>query len=358
MNKTYKEILSQDKNVWDLFTRREEYSSLRIDEHQRFKFDGRNMEDIKYPLAWELLLNNGFKPEYPAGKTYAVCLTHDVDDIYPPFSHTLVSTFCCARSFNIKELYNQWAWRFTKRSDSPYRNFEKIMNLESRYGAKSTFYFMATDKDIHRFRYNIVDLKNELRIIDQGGWGIGLHTGYYSFDDVNEIKKEKNRIEEIIGRPVIGCRNHYLRFNTPVTWERLAAAGFKYDTTFGYDDIIGFRNGMCGPFKPFNLNSNGEIDIWEIPLNIMDGTLFGPMHLGIVDAKEQVKKMIDTTNKLHGVLTILWHNNIFGWPYRKEWAGLYEWILQYAYEGGAWLASSEEIYLWAMKHAENNMMVT
>jgi hypothetical protein len=78
----------------------------------------------------------------------------------------------------------------------------------------------------------------------------------------------------------------------------------------------------------------------------MDGTLLGYMNLNIKEAKNVAKQMIDTVKELHGVLTILWHNNIFSWPYRKDWAEFYEWLLQYATEKEGWLTSSENVYKW------------
>jgi peptidoglycan/xylan/chitin deacetylase (PgdA/CDA1 family) len=345
-----RDLLKKDETLWNLLTRREEYLSSHLDEHGRYTFADSSQDSIADPRVWRFLVKNGLRPEYPDGKKFAICLTHDVDDIYPPFTHTLASTLCCIKKFDAKELYNQWIWKFGNKRKSPYLNFNEIMKLEGKYNAKSSFYFMATKKDpIRRFSYNIADLRSELRFIDSNGWGIGLHTGYYSFDDPTEIVREKERIEQVIGRPIIGCRNHYLRFKTPDTWELLSNAGFKYDTTFGYADMVGFRNGMCGPFKPFNLNSDREIDILEIPLNIMDGTLFEYMHLNMGEAWKITQMMIDTVEELQGVLTVLWHNNIFSWPYRKKWAEFYERLLQYAHEKGAWLTSADEIYKWHCK---------
>ena len=35
-----------------------------------------------------------------------------------------------------------------------------------------------------------------------------------------------------------------------------------------------FRNGMCHPFRPFNLQTGKAVDIIEIPQVIMDDSLF------------------------------------------------------------------------------------
>jgi peptidoglycan/xylan/chitin deacetylase (PgdA/CDA1 family) len=124
--------------------------------------------------------------------------------------------------------------------------------------------------------------------------------------------QEKKILEDIIGKKIVGYRNQYLKFKIPDTWEMLSEAGFKYDTTFGYADCAGFRNGMCHPFKPFNLNTGKEIDILEIPLVIMDCTLLRDyMRLDFERAWKLTKLLINRVEQYNGVITILWHNNFY-----------------------------------------------
>lgn len=341
------DVLRQNTEVWDLFTRKEEYSPKQLDKHGRFNcvFSSRR-SNIQEPLVSRFLSESGFQVKYPGNKGFAICLTHDVDDIYPPITHVLLSSAYAIKKLNPKELGKQVLWKFGKKRQSPFLNFKQIMEIESKFNARSTFYFLATGRDFRRFRYSIEDVGNELKSIVSNGWDVGLHIGYYSYDDLQSIIAEKKRLEKVLGREVIGCRNHYLRFKVPETWETLAKAGFKYDTTLGYADAIGFRNGMCHPFRPFNLNSNSEIDIVEIPLAIMDGTLWDDMKLDLTEAFKQVKKMIDQVEKYNGVLTLLWHNYVFTCPFREKWAKLYESILNYCHEKNAWMTSADEIYKW------------
>ena len=342
------EVLKQNKGLWDVFTRKEEYSPKQLDSHNRFAYAFSDYRDIFEPNVSKFLIENGLKVEYPENKKFAVCLTHDVDEIYPPLHHTILSSIYHIKNFDFNKLKDQLFWKNKGKEFSPYRNFEEIMDLEEKYGAKSSFYFLATDKDIRRFRYNIEDLENELGSIVDKGWEVGLHGGYYAYNDLEEIKKEKDRLEKVLGKDVIGYRNHYLRFKVPDTWELLAKAGFKYDTTLGYDNIVGFRNGMCHPFKPFNLNSDKEVDILEIPLNIMDGALFGSVKSSN-EAWETTKKLIDTVERYNGIITLLWHNNAFNCPFRERWIRLYKKILKYCYEKNAWMTSGEEIWRWWCK---------
>jgi len=150
-------------------------------------------------------------------------------------------------------------------------------------------------------------------------------------------------LENVTGRPVIGYRNHYLRFSVPKTWQLLSEAGFKYDTTFGFPDVVGFRNGMCHPFMPYDLHRMKDIDIMEIPLAIMDGTLFG-MSKSYDEALSIAKRLIDTVRLHNGVLVLNWHTNSFNCPFRGEWPKAYESIIKYASEQNAWFTNGEGIW--------------
>ncbi len=280
---------------------------------------------------------------YPENKKFAVCLTHDIDDIYPPFSHNILSIFYNLKDLEFVNMKNRFLWKYEGKEKSPYWNFNQIMELEERYDAKSSFYFLSTEDDIRRFRYDIEDLESALITIMDKGWEIGLHGGYNAFNSLETILKEKERIEKVLCRKVIGYRNHYLMFNIPDTWKLLAKAGFKYDSTFGYRDMLGFRNGMCHPFHPFDIENNQEIDIIEIPLNIMDVVLFNS---NIKSAWDNIKKIIDDVEKFNGVVTILWHNTVFNNPFRKDWFRLYNKLLSYCYEKDAWMTSGKEISEW------------
>jgi peptidoglycan/xylan/chitin deacetylase (PgdA/CDA1 family) len=330
---------------WDIFTRKEEYNSSEIDKHERFTPIKNNYKSILEPSVSKYLIEKGMENEYPDGKKFAVCLSHDIDDIVPPAKHSLLSSLYCMKNFDLKSLKEQVSWKNKGLKASPYLNFREIMELEQKYDAKSSFYFIAAEEDPVRFRYNVEDIEDELSEIVDNGFEVGLHGGYYTYNNLETIEKEKERLEKTLGKKVIGYRNHYLRFKVPDTWELLAKAGFKYDTTLGYSEIPGFRNGMCHPFKPYNLNTDKECNILEIPLILMDGSLLS-YSKSFKEAWQYSKDIIDTVEKYNGVISILWHNTAFNCPFREDRKRLYEKILQYCYEKNAWMTSSDEVYKW------------
>ena len=203
---------------------------------------------------------------------------------------------------------------------------------------------MTASRDPRRFRYNIEDVTEELKFIVKSGWEVGLHGGYYSFNDLSAVKQEKSRLEKALGREVMGYRNHYLRFESPTTWDILEKCGFKYDSTYGYTNAMGFRNGMCHPFRPYNVQRQEWIDIYELPLHIMECAMFDLVKPD--EAWGLVKQMVDRVELNKGVLTVLWHNDIFGCPFRVHWSALYEKILRYGREKNAWMTSGEALWRW------------
>jgi len=333
------EILKSNRKLWDLYTRREEYDTPFLDKYQRFPYYYSKNRNILKPEVSEFLIKNGFKIEYPNNSTFAVCLTHDVDFVQLSYPVIAYRTFQALKKMQINKSFKTLMGKASNKYN-PLWNFTSIMDLESKYKAKSSFYFLSLDHGELDFNYKIEELRGELRTITDRGWEVGLHGGHRAYDNLIELKEEKERLEHVVGIKIIGYRNHYLRFKVPTTWQLLKEAGFKYDTTFGYADCVGFRNGMCHPFHPYDRNISKHIDIIEIPLTIMDSTFDTYMKLNLISSWELIKQLINIVEQYKGVITFLWHPSSM----IDEMGELYERILQYCYDKNAWMTSAEEIY--------------
>jgi peptidoglycan/xylan/chitin deacetylase (PgdA/CDA1 family) len=335
------EIVQKDPEIWDLFARKEEYCSSIRDKYNRFPYYASQYRTIFEPKASEFLTNNGYHIKYPDGKPFAVCLTHDIDGVYKSITSKCFRAMENFTHGKLNESFNLIKQIRSKKD--PYVNFEEIMKLEDKYNARSSFYFLALDPADQDYEYRIEDLENEIHSIQDRGWEVGLHCGHKGFNDLNELIKEKRNLEKVTNTPIIGCRNHYLNFIVPDSWELLSKAGFLYDCSFGYADCAGFRNGMCHPFKPFNLNTGKIIEIVEIPQVIMDVSLFDDyMRLDADRAWEITRRLINAVAECHGVITLLWHNTAF----IGEQGKFYEKILKYCAEKEAWMTSGKDIATW------------
>jgi len=335
------EILRQDPEIWDLFTRKEEYDNLIRDKYDRFPYYSSKNRDIFEPKASQRLVEHGYTIKYPNDAPFAVCLTHDIDSVYQSILSKGLSTLSPLKKGKLSEVIHTIYRMRSKKV--PFCNFSTIMDLEEKYGANSSFFFMVENPCEQNFAYNIEDLEPEICEIIDRGWEVGLHGGHTTYLNSQEMKKKKELLEKVTHKPVLGYRNHFLRFKIPDTWEYLSKVGFQYDSTLGYADCVGFRSGICHPFRPFNLNTDHAINILEIPLIVMDGTLDSTyMRLDDEGKWNYIKLLIDRVASCHGVFTLLWHNTYFIGENRER----YERILAYCKMKGAWLASGERILDW------------
>ena len=336
------ESLKENKELWELFTKKEEYNPSFTDQYERFPYYLTKYKNNFDPKVSRFLTENGMKIQYPDDSPFAICLTHDIDILYQKKLSTMLDSIRLLMKGQTAEGLKK-PLSITSKKMNPRINFKEIMRLEEKYDSKSSFYFLALEPHEQDFNFNIENIHQEMTHIVDSGWEVGLHGGHRSYNDLEDMKYKKQKIESIIGKEIIGYRNHYLRFRVPDTWEMLSKAGFKYDTTFAYADCIGFRNGMCHPFKPFNLETNSEIDILEIPMAIADFTLLdGYMRLDHQKSWQIIKYLIDTVEKYNGAISILWHNTHMQGADIK----LYEKILKYCHEKGAWMTSGEELHNW------------
>jgi ferritin-like protein len=74
---------------------------------------------------------------------------------------------------------------------------------------------------------------------------------------------------------------------------------------------------MCHPFKPYNLTKQGEIDILEIPLTLMDKTLNEYMKLDANRVWEMTKRLIDTFKMYHDITNCPVAQYLFFWRSKK-----------------------------------------
>ncbi|MCK5038000.1 MAG: polysaccharide deacetylase family protein [Thermoplasmata archaeon] len=346
------DLLKSNKELWDLYLKKEEYYPTSVDQYNRFPFNKSKYKNILEPKISQFLIEN-YSINYPHNKKFAVLLTHDIDFIYTPEYPNISKMTTKKRIHNaVKSIkrkeFDKSLWFLGLKGDlyaNP-KNLGRIIDIEKEYNAKSTFFIMALEKGDEDYNYSLDDIEYEIGIISDAGWEIGLHGGHKAYNNGMQMQIEKKRLENFIGKKIKGYRNHYLRFQIPITWELLKQNGFLYDTTYGYAEHIGFRNGMCHPFHPYNLDTNEAINILEIPCAIMDRTLCTYMGLNSIESWEMIKKTIDVVEENNGVLTILWHNtSMYG-----DQLDLYERILQYCDEKGAWMTSGEEIAEWWEKN--------
>ena len=65
------EILQKDPEIWDFFTRKEEYNSPLRDKYDIFPYYMSSCHNIFQPRVSKYLISNGCHAEYPEDKPFA-----------------------------------------------------------------------------------------------------------------------------------------------------------------------------------------------------------------------------------------------------------------------------------------------
>ena len=332
--------------LFEIYTANHEYKNIITDKYNRTPhFIGKN--NVLDPCLSEFLVQNGLEISYPNNKSFAAIISHDIDYLYQPLwsLKTLLNQQSKSiLSRNFKQLLPNF--KNLQRKISPLYSIENILRVNNKYNINSTFYFLALNEEDEDFNYSLSEVKSFTERLKKRGDKIGLHGGHLAYNSKEKICLEKEYLNKKLGLNVNSYRNHYMRFDIKSTWDQLIKSGFKIDSTFGYHNIPGFRNGMCHPFIPYSVNNNSFLDIIEIPIMIMDTTLFKHLNLNHDNAFELVKIIIDKVKKLNGVVTILWHNESFTGKHLE----LYTRILDYLIEQDCWIAKEDDL----LNHYEKN----
>ncbi|HRU24353.1 MAG TPA: hypothetical protein P5569_10440, partial [Candidatus Latescibacteria bacterium] len=75
-------VLRANGYLWDLYTRREEYEPIFLDGLGRFRFFASQQRAPFDPVVSRFLFETGAFPAFPAGRRYAICLSHDIDALH------------------------------------------------------------------------------------------------------------------------------------------------------------------------------------------------------------------------------------------------------------------------------------
>lgn len=285
------------------------------------------------------------------GKSFALCVTHDVDvlrkwsafGIYNEVMNKFImgkDDIQLRRQRFAKFLY------FLSKGIDPYREgMRKIFKFEKSLNVKSTFFMKSGGGTKYDARYKWDEfLLNFVKDVKNSGFEVGLHPSFDTFDKVEKMEEEKKKIEEIANVKVEGVRQHYLRYDLRITPFIHDALGFRYDSTLGFISRVGFRCGYAFPFKIFDIERGIELKTWEIPLVFMDAVYqYGRSGEKIEEILVKALELVEVVRSFGGVMTVLFHNSVYDEFDFEGWNLVYEGVIKFALEKGALVGSCSEI---------------
>ena len=326
-----------------LLTRYEEYLPGHEDEHGRYR-DSENIlvrqglnhkpivDQIAYWIAEKLSMEF---PDLKAPKrNFQFLTTIDIDNAWAYKNKNmgiwLGSAFKSAVSGQWNELKKRVEVLFGLQKD-PYDSYEYILKTYNELRDNLQLFILLGDRNPYdknisfrnkNFRQLIVKLAKTCKA--------GIHPSYASNQIEDRIKIEKERLEEIIQKPVTQSRQHYLKLEFPKTYQALLNTGITDDYTMGFANLVGFRAGTCTPFPFFDLGSNQRTELTIHPFQVMDVTLKNYLKMNPDEAWHVIEELMDEVKKVNGTFISLWHNeslaNSGPWI---GWQNIFEHIIAY-----------------------------
>jgi len=327
--------------------------------------------DLHIMLLRDWILNAGIViveiPPAPAGHSFLVCLTHDIDFAgirNHKFDHAMWgflyrSTVGAIRDFLrgrismgrlleiwraaaslpfvylgwVKDFWDPFDWYLRLERNLPATYF--LIPFKMRPGEN-----VAVRHSRRRATaYDITDLPHWTATLMKAGCELGVH-GIDAWHSVDKARDELKRIATVSGGSRIGIRVHWL-LRDANTFRVLEEAGYDYDSSVGYNETIGYRSGTTQAFCP-----PGAKALLELPMHIQDGALFYPHRLDLSgpEAWKRCGDLIDNARKLGGALTILWHDRSHG-P-ERFWGDFYVRLVQTLRSSDGWFGTAAEAVGW------------
>jgi peptidoglycan/xylan/chitin deacetylase (PgdA/CDA1 family) len=325
------------------------------DRHGRFFASTSSLDPLDTPLE-RLRRELGLaKPPYGDAK-FAVALTHDVD---VPWRWTPIGMRGAAARLKGHALAGRVGPALHEarglarvplhriRGSDPNWRFTEIVAEERDHGSRSTFFVMAghghradgaAPESYERLRPKLVETLAGV------GAEIGLHGSYVAAEDLERLARERALLAQLDG-PLVGHRYHYLRVDPHRNLVPLEGLGFRYDTSLGFPDALGFRAGIAHPFRVWDSGRDQPSELIEVPLAVMDATLAEERYEGLsaAAAKPRVLALLDWAAEHGGGFSILWHPERFDTPSARGWDRLYFEVMDAVRERGGVCMSAGEL---------------
>lgn len=324
-------------------SRWEEMQPAELDEHDRFPAQAsmahrRGYLELPvvdlYALALRSWISELLPDWRPQRQRFGVALSHDIDHIrrFPQSRkafRALAADVLRSRSAGrARETLSHFAHGLLDpASDAYVAAIRRLADLSREHGLTSEFLFMASEPGPYSSGYDPTSLAEIVSYIDQCGHRVGFHAGYQTLGEPERLIQEKRRLENALGKPVDGGRQHYLRFRVPDTWRHWELAGMTYDSTLGFPEHEGFRCGTCHPYHPYDMSQDRELAILEVPLVAMDTTFRLSRRMTPQQAETRILELAALCRRVEGVFSLLWHNSSFAGDWRP-WVPAYERIVE------------------------------
>jgi hypothetical protein len=187
-----------------------------------------------------------------------------------------------------------------------------LISRLTEFDVTSTFFVVP--RRVHRRdpNYSLDELAPILRDATQRNLPVEIHGSYTSSIEARTLLPEAAELSRVLQKSPTGNRQHWLRFGrTEDLFASVEEAELRFDSSVGFTDHVGFRNGASFAFPPYNFREERAHDFLEIPLAIMDGSLVEESLVTKETPQFLANRvLVESRKRGWGGISILWHNPI------------------------------------------------
>ncbi|WP_147678229.1 polysaccharide deacetylase family protein [Algibacter pacificus] len=316
-----------------LLSRYEEYLPHVKDEFGRFTASESlafKHQFLKQPVVdiWAYRFKKAIEKQFPEFKfpvkTYRIKPVIDIPNPYlyklNGIIRTVGGTIKDVFKLKFKALYTRFMVLMNLKHD-PFDSFKYYINKQKQSKFKFVFFFLlgeysTYDKGISANNKGFISLIKHVADYCH----VGLKVSFFAIDKPDILKKEKNKMEEIINKPLKATRQSFSKLNLPESYRGLIELNIREDYTMGYANEIGFRAGTCTPFLFYDLDYEVQTPLKICPYHLMDFALL--KYKSLLDKKRVLNNIINEVKQVNGEFVSVFHNYTLSEGYR--WQGFKE----------------------------------
>jgi hypothetical protein len=188
----------------------------------------------------------------------------------------------------------------------------QLLERSRKNGCSSTVFVLVRRGHRRDGNYALEQVAHRLCEIPRYGSTIALHGSYSSIVEHSDLSSEVALLEAQMGERPQGSRQHWLRFDRPEKlFSNIEKAGLHYDSSWGWSQQVGFRNGAAFAFPPYNFTREEPYNFLLIPLVLMDQGLQVARRTSAEQPGKVAEAVLQESRRWGwGGISVLWHNPI------------------------------------------------
>jgi hypothetical protein len=256
---------------------------------------------------------------WPESRRWAAALSHDLDVVewWPAFTALRLAEL--ARHGELARAAHVIAAATRTIVRTPvWDAVRELLRVEAAYSVRSTWFVLCGRPTLATARAGDLTYRPDSpaarRILDavrDAGHEIGLHGSFATSEHHERFAEQRAALHALVGSDVAGVRQHYLRMRAASTPRGMRAAGFGYDSTYGFADRNGFRLGVADVVPLWDAERQRQAELDEAPFVWMDRAM--SKYQLVEDPTAWIDDALvlaDRCRDVHGMWVGIWHPNL------------------------------------------------